>query len=633
MSSTDFPWRTRERVPFWSRDTRPRFVWPGGKRLAVWVVPNLEYYEYLPQRYDFRNQFARIEHPDVMQWGYRDYGNRVGVWRMAEALAEYPVRVTASTNLAVFAHCPEIAGLVREANWEVMSHGLYNTRYLGRSTGEEERDGYRLEVELTHKHTGQKLRGMLGPCVTNSPWTMDLMAAAGMVYHADWVHDDVPVPIRVKQGALVSIPYNYDINDGPALEGHFDGEYLREVCIAQFDRLRREGAECGLVYCLPLHTYLIGQPHTVGYLRAILDHVCKADDVWFATGGEIADAALAQLGAAASAAEESKDVSRSNDRVPSAAEAAAPSIGSGQLQRGRPDHPHHRWSAMPGRPRREFANGAALAICPIVAFETHEDRVPENWPQPHWLSGGVGVRPDPNIGRIGQRDYGLRAGWPRLRHTLFGNGIRYAAAMDVLTAEELPQLRVAVAGDVAAGRAEWVAHGLSVNRPVHNRMSEAEEIRYIAETKVRLAAQGIAPRGWFGIEYGESVRTPALVAAAGFSWLCDWCNDEQPYRMTVPAGDLVALPPFADLDDAFCFCAPRGITPASYGERLRLAAENLARDGRNSARVLVWVMRPFLSGQPFRIGPIEEAFAAMAKLDGVWFATPSEILAGVAANE
>ena len=99
--------------------------------------------------------------------------------------------------------------------------------------------------------------------------------------------------------------------------------------------------------------------------------------------------------------------------------------------------------------------------------------------------------------------------------------------------------------------------------------------------------------------------------------------------MTVPSGALTALPQFADLDDAFCFCAPRGITPQSYATRLVRAAEGLARDGRNSARVLLWHMRPFLSGQPFRIDPIAAALAAIAGIDGVWSATPSEILAQI----
>jgi hypothetical protein len=113
------------------------------------------------------------------------------------------------------------------------------------------------------------------------------------------VHDDIPVPIATRGGQpLVSVPYNYDINDGPALEGHFDAAYLVEGCIAQFDRLRAESAQDGgKVFCLALHTYLMGQPHTIGALRRILDHVCRAPDVWFATGGEIADAAMPVLDA------------------------------------------------------------------------------------------------------------------------------------------------------------------------------------------------------------------------------------------------------------------------------------------------------------------------------------------------
>ena len=299
---------------------------------------------------------------------------------------------------------------------------------------------------------------------------------------------------------------------------------------------------------------------------------------------------------------------------------------SGQLQQGRPDHPHHGWSAFPKRPPLRFPSGAAVAVCPVIAFETHEDEVPAGWPQPAWLSGGVGRRPDPNIARIGQRDYGLRAGWPRLRQAILDAGLRYAAATDVLTAEQLPELRAEVAADVAAGRAEWIAHGVSVNRPLHDAMEEAAERACIAETRQRLAACGIAARGWWGPEYGESTRTPPLLAEAGYAFTLDWCNDEQPYAMTVPRGRLAALPPFADLDDAFSLCSPRGITPASYAANLALAAEGLARDGQRSARCMLWMMRPFLVGQPFRIGPVADALRRIGATPGAWAALPSEIL-------
>jgi hypothetical protein len=300
---------------------------------------------------------------------------------------------------------------------------------------------------------------------------------------------------------------------------------------------------------------------------------------------------------------------------------------SGRLQPAAPDHPHFAWSALPGRAPLRFPNGASVAVCPVIAFETHEDALPEGWPQPNWLPGGVGRRPDPNIARIGQRDYGLRAGWPRLRAAILGAGLRYGAAMDAMTAEELPALRTAIGADVAAGHAEWIAHGISVNRPLHDGMNEAEELACIAGTRARLAACGIAARGWWGPEYGESTRTPALLAEAGYAFTLDWCNDEQPYAMTVPRGRIAALPPFADLDDAFSLCSPRGITPASYAANLAAAAEGLARDGQRSARCLIWMMRPFLVGQPFRIGPLEAALKRIGETAGVWPALPSAILA------
>ncbi len=300
---------------------------------------------------------------------------------------------------------------------------------------------------------------------------------------------------------------------------------------------------------------------------------------------------------------------------------------SGQLQRARPDHPHHGWSPLLARPHARFASGHRLGLCPVVCFESHEDSVPDGWPQPNWLAGGVGTRPDPNIARIGQRDYGLRAGWPRLRRAILDSGLNYAAAMDVMTAETVPHLRDAVAQDVADGRAEWIAHGLSVNRPLHDGMSEAEEMGYLTDVKDRLTALGIEPDGWLGIEYGESRRTPALLARAGFAFTLDWCNDEQPFPMTLPDGALSALPQMADLDDAFAFAAPRGITPQSYGERIAAAATGLAQDGETSARVMLWSMRPFLSGQPFRIGAVEQALQEAAALPGLLAATPSGILA------
>ncbi len=267
---------------------RPRIEWPGGARIAVWVAPNVEHYEYLPPRDPLRNPWPRTPWPDVQGYGYRDYGNRAGFWRMLEAFDRFDLRATVSLNLAVFEHYPEIGDAMLARNWEVMSHGIYNTRYLHALSEDEERDFYRDCVETHLRHTGKALLGMLGPAVSNSARTPDLMAEAGLIYHADWMHDDQPVPIKVEAGRLVSVPYSTELNDVPVFLQHYDSDEFVTMAKAQFDRLWEEGDESGRVFCLALHPYLMGMPHRVAHLEQIFEHICSRTGVWLSTAGEIA---------------------------------------------------------------------------------------------------------------------------------------------------------------------------------------------------------------------------------------------------------------------------------------------------------------------------------------------------------
>lgn len=312
--------------------------------------------------------------------------------------------------------------------------------------------------------------------------------------------------------------------------------------------------------------------------------------------------------------------------------------GSGRRQHG-PDHPHHGWAPLPRRQPRRWPDGAGVWVCPVIALDSHEDTVPAGWPQPQWAAGGVGLRPDPNIARIGARDYGLRRGFFRLAGGLKALRLPYALAIDVLSAESRPDL-VQACRDGEWGDLEWVAHGLSWNRPLHAGMDEAGELAYLAETRERLAACGVVTDVWHGIEYGQSPRTPTLLPRAGFRICLDWCNDEQPYAFgdAASAGStgspgsamppvLWSLPQMADLDDGFALCAPRAAGARAYARRIVDAASGLALDGRDQARVMVFTLRPFLSGQPFRIDALLDAFGELARLPGVRFAHPSSIVA------
>ena len=279
-----------DRVDYSPIIDRPIIKWPNGARVALWISPNVEHYEYMPDDDAARTPWPRTPFPDVQQYSYRDYGNRVGFWRMLETLDKYNIRSCVSLNVAVLEHFPEIRDAMVERNYDYMSHGIYNTRYLYTYTEEQEREFYRDTIETLKLHTDKQLKGMLGPAISGTERTPDLMAEAGLIYHTDWMHDDQPVPIKVKSGKLISVPYSIELNDSSLLrDNHYEGDYFARICKAQFDQLYKEGAESGRVMCIALHPFLIGQPHRIKYLDEILSHIMSHDGVWQTTADEIAD--------------------------------------------------------------------------------------------------------------------------------------------------------------------------------------------------------------------------------------------------------------------------------------------------------------------------------------------------------
>ena len=279
-----------DRVDYSPIIERPAIKWPNEARIALWISPNVEHYEYSPDFDGNRNPWPRTPYPDVQQYSYRDYGNRIGFWRMLEPLDEYNIKCCVSLNLAVLEHFPEISEAMVQRNWDFMSHGIYNTRFLNTYSEEMEREFYQDCIDTLRRHTGKQLKGMLGPAISATVSTPDLMAEAGLVYHTDWVHDDQPVPIKVNSGKLVSVPYSIELNDSSVLrDNHYEGDYFARICKDQFDRLYEEGAESGRVMCIALHPFLIGQPHRVKYLDDILSYIMRHDGVWQTTADEIAD--------------------------------------------------------------------------------------------------------------------------------------------------------------------------------------------------------------------------------------------------------------------------------------------------------------------------------------------------------
>ena len=282
------------------------------------------------------------------------------------------------------------------------------------------------------------------------------------------------------------------------------------------------------------------------------------------------------------------------------------------------DHQHYDWSPVVTREALRWPQEARVALCVIVNLEHLEWSPAEG----SFQTATLYDRPLPDYRNYSHRDYGHRVGIFRVLDTLEKHGIRPTVAMDALTAENYPYL---VKHCLQRG-CEIIGHGVSVSRMITSEMSEETERRYIRESIEALThATGSAPRGWLGPEYGESVRTPQLLAEAGIGYVCDWANDEQPYAMKVPQGELYALPIMLELDDVKALW-DRRIPVARYTTMLKEGFDVMYRDGAESGRLLVLNLHPWLIGQPFRIAYLDSALGYMTARQGVWAATGSEVI-------
>ena len=286
------------------------------------------------------------------------------------------------------------------------------------------------------------------------------------------------------------------------------------------------------------------------------------------------------------------------------------------------DHPHHEWSPITSRPALRWPGDAPVALCVILVLEHMEWQPPEGSFQVANLAGGSAPRAFPDYARLSHREYGHRVGIFRLLDILEKHGIPATIAMDAITADNYPYL---VQHCLDRG-CEIIGHGVSVSRMITSNMSESAEREYIRssiDSVVR--ATGAAPRGWLGPEYGESERTPRLLAEAGISYVCDWANDEQPYAMTAGNGPFFALPLLYELDDVASL-AQRKVTVSDYQRRITESFDILREDGASNARLMALNWHPWLVGQPFRVRAVDSALEYLMKSGSVWAATGSEII-------
>jgi allantoinase len=267
---------------------RPRYDWPEGKRLAVFFCSNIEYFAY---RAGLGVDPSGTERPQSqVNYAWRDYGNRVGLWYYLDLLDEFALPGAHNVNAAVLEYRPDIVERIKGRGDEFVGHGRTNSERQDLLWEEDEARLIGEASETIARLTGKRPEGWLGPGLAESGLTPDLLKEAGYRYLMDWPVDDQPIWMATRAGPILSVPYPTELNDLPALlTRHHTGRQFAEMVTDQFDEMLLQSQKYPLVFSVALHPFIIGQPFRLhafrGAIRHILDH---RDELWITTPGEIA---------------------------------------------------------------------------------------------------------------------------------------------------------------------------------------------------------------------------------------------------------------------------------------------------------------------------------------------------------
>ena len=275
------------RYPYSPITARPAYDWPGRKRLAIYIALNLEWFSFGE---GLGAELApRGPQPDVLNYAWRDYGNRVGVFRLAKLFAELKLPVSLLVNSAMAEHAPEAMAAFPDA--EIVGHGRSNSERQGELTETKERQLIEETTAALKMHADKRPSGWLGPWISQSRVTPDLLQEAGYSYLLDWCHDDQPVWMKTRKARILSVPYPQELNDIPQIVARkLEGADFADMVVDAFGVLQSECKARPLVMGIALHPYIVGQPHRFKHLARALTHIVRhADDrTWLTTAGAIA---------------------------------------------------------------------------------------------------------------------------------------------------------------------------------------------------------------------------------------------------------------------------------------------------------------------------------------------------------
>jgi len=277
----------RERFEYSAIVDREPVKLPDGARIAVWTIVNVEEWniEASMPRTVLTTPAGVSVIPDVPNWSWHEYGMRVGFWRLKAALDKHNIKATMAVNASVCLSYPRLAKAALLAGWEFMGHG-YTQKAV--HLEDDQRAVIRKSIETIRAFTGKPPRGWLGPGLTETWETLDILAEEGIEYISDWVNDEQPYEIKTTARPLVLVPYTLEINDIPMmLIQHHEAAELFNRARDQFDRLYEEGQESGRIMAIAVHPYVSGVPHRIKYFEAIYDYMKEKRGVLFWKGEDI----------------------------------------------------------------------------------------------------------------------------------------------------------------------------------------------------------------------------------------------------------------------------------------------------------------------------------------------------------
>jgi len=278
-----------ERVAYSAIVDRPPLKLPNDARIVLWTIVNYEVWDISRPmaRQVIPAPTGQVLLPDVPNWSWHEYGMRVGCWRFYELFKRLGIKPTLAANARICEDYPRVAEQAKKDGWEFMGHA-YDQLPIHKNDNQEAMINRSMEV--IEKFTGTRPVGWLGPGLTQTLDTPELLAKAGVQYIGDWVYDDEPTVIKTSEGPLVTLPYTVELNDIPMMiVQHHESDYLLKRAIDQFDRLYTEGKDRCKIMSLAIHPYISGQPHRIKYLEAIYDYVRRFDGVLHWNGAQILD--------------------------------------------------------------------------------------------------------------------------------------------------------------------------------------------------------------------------------------------------------------------------------------------------------------------------------------------------------